>query len=93
LLLMAPKFVDMVMDAFKVKPFPYGSAAMESIMGGALGYQAGQALRDKDRGRAINLLGQAFGQKMSMREKDTKATPSTTAGTPSGGAAGAGGRP
>ena len=42
LLLMAPKFVDMVMDAFKVKPFPYGSAAMESLMAG-YGIQSGFA--------------------------------------------------
>jgi len=34
LLLMSPKFVDMVMDAFKVKPFPYGSAAIESLTAG-----------------------------------------------------------
>ncbi len=31
---MSPKFVDMVMDAFKVKPFPYGSAAIESLTAG-----------------------------------------------------------
>lgn len=34
LLLMSPKFVDMVMDAFKVKPFPYGAAAIESLTAG-----------------------------------------------------------
>lgn len=34
LLLMSPKFVDMVMDAFKVKPFPYGYAAIESLTAG-----------------------------------------------------------
>lgn len=93
LLLMSPKFVDMVMNAFKVKPFPYGSAAMESLRGGILGHEAGKALYNKDWGRATNLIGEAFGQKMGMREKDTKATPSATAGTPSGSAAGPGGRP
>ena len=91
LLLMSPKFVDMVMDAFKVKPFAYGSAIGDTLMGGFLGRQAYQADKDKDTGRMVNALGQAFGQKMNMREKDVRATPPVAAGGPGGGAAGAGG--
>lgn len=74
LLLMSPKFVDMVRDAFKVKPFPYGSAAMESLMAGygvgTAGKQWWGARGDaRDTGKVINKIGEAFGVKLNRPEK------------------------
>lgn len=74
LLLMSPKFVDMVMDAFKVKPFPYGSAAMESLMAGygvgTAGKQWWGARGDaRDTGKVVNKIGEAFGVKLNRPEK------------------------
>ncbi len=75
LLLMSPKFVDMVRDAFKVKPFPYGSAAIESL---TAGYKAEAGLTEEGGMLASRLP--RFSSKLRARQEQIDTYVNTLSG-------------